>query len=85
MREHGNNKNRMNFMDEILRSRTEITIETLSVTTIKKREAEQPTAYCHNCGHPVTTLDPKLTRPIKGICSTAVAEAGSQAKNGELR
>lgn len=50
-------------MDE-KRSRTEITIETLSVTKTKKRETVQPAAFCSNCGHELTTFDSKQTEPV---------------------
>lgn len=67
---------------ELRRHRTEITIETLSVTTIKKREPVQPSAYCTNCGHAVTGSKP--TNPIIGSNSKMIVEEGSEVKTGEV-
>lgn len=40
-------------MDEPKRKRTEITVETISVTTIRTRQAGRPAVYCSHCGHDV--------------------------------
>lgn len=71
-------------MDEKRRSRTEITIETLSLTTIKKREAVPHTASCSNCGHEITTFDSKQTEPDIAESSKMIIKAESKAHTGEL-
>jgi transcription elongation factor Elf1 len=55
-RVHKQQKSKPNFMAEIRKFRTEITIETLSVTTIKKRENVAATANCRNCGGNIPPL-----------------------------
>jgi hypothetical protein len=69
-------------MDETKRYRTEITIETLSVTTIKKRETAQHTTSCINCGHKVTTFDSKETDPIIDDNPRMIA---AKPQTGEVR
>lgn len=68
-------------MDETHRFRTEITIETLSVTTIKKRKTTRPSAICSNCGHVVTDLELKQTEPV--IADDTKMITAARPKTGE--
>ena len=67
---------------ELRRHRTEITIETLSVTTIKRREPVQPLTICSNCGHGVTTFDPKQTESVTD--DNPIIILAAKAKTGEV-
>jgi hypothetical protein len=81
MHDEGTTKFGVHDMHEHKIRRAEITIETLSVTTIKKRETAQHTASCSNCGHEITTFNSKQTEPV--IADNPKMIVAAKPKTGE--
>lgn len=70
-------------MSDYKRSRTEITIETHRVTTIRTRGVSRAVVHCDRCGQEVAPIDDTKAMTIIDDSSKMIVEAGSKAQKGE--